>query len=150
MNRQDKWDVRFIEHAKFVSSYSKDPSTRVGAVITDGEFNIRSIGYNGFPRGVEDSEERLENRPLKYKLVTHAEANAVATCARLGVKIEGCTLYCTLFPCTTCCGIIIQSGIRRVVVPVPSDELVSRWGDDFALSTIMFNEAGVEIKYITT
>ncbi len=145
MNKQERWDARFLEHAVFVSSYSKDPSTRVGAVITDGEFNIRSIGYNGFPRGIDDSSERLHNRELKYMLVTHAEANAIATCARTGVQVEGCTLYCTLFPCTTCCGILIQSGIKRVVTTKPSDELYARWGEQFKITEMMLNEAGVEL-----
>lgn len=146
MDKQEKWDKRFLDHAHTVADWSRDPSTKVGAIIVDGDHNIRAAGFNGFARGIDDTDERLSDRDIKYMLMTHAEANAIATSARMGVKIEGCTIYSTLFPCTSCCGLIIQSGIKRVVTTKPSDELLERWGDQFKISKMMFIEAGIELN----
>ena len=107
------WDKRFLELAKLVGSWSKDPSTQVGAVIVDKDKRIVSIGFNGFPKGVEDSEKRLVDREQKYDIIIHAEANALMFA---GKSVEGCTLYTWPFqPCSRCAGLIIQSGIKRVV-----------------------------------
>jgi dCMP deaminase len=73
----DKWDVRFLELANHIAQWSKDPSTKVGAVIVRPDRTICSVGYNGFPRGVDDNEERYMDRPTKYEFVVHAEANAI-------------------------------------------------------------------------
>ena len=76
MTSTEKWDRRFMEMARLVASWSKDPSSKVGAVITRGKFVV-SVGFNGFPQGVVDSEERLTNRELKYPMILHAEINAI-------------------------------------------------------------------------
>lgn len=145
---KDKWDIRKI---KFVlgeiNSWSKDPSTKVSAAIFKGKYPI-SVSYNGLPPGVNDSEDRLENRELKYKFIQHAEANAISTCARHGIQTEGAEIVTSLFPCSRCAGMIISSGIKRVVTLTPTGDILLRWGEDFEISKTMFKEAEVEVVYV--
>ena len=137
-----KWDNRFLELAKLIGSWSKDPSTQVGAVIADDNNRILSIGYNGFPKGVEDSEKRLFEREEKYAIIVHAEANALMFANK---SVEGCTIYTWPFePCSRCAGLIIQSGIKRVVSVRHSEE---RWKKNFLQSTILFEEAGIPLEF---
>lgn len=138
----NKWDLRFLKLATEVSTWSKDPSTRVGAVIADGKRFI-SLGYNGFPEGVDDTEERLNNRDLKYALIVHAERNAIIFANR---NLYGCTLYTVPFmPCSVCAGMIIQAGITRVVAPLNNNP---RWIESFKHTRMMFEEAEVELDLI--
>ena len=91
-NRQgmsSKWDARFIDLAKHISQWSKDPSTKVGCVVIGEDREIRSTGFNGFPRGISDDMERLEDREQKYPLICHAEENAIMHAARIGVSLKG-------------------------------------------------------------
>ena len=133
------WDSRFLELAKLVSTWSKDPSTQVGAVITRDKFVV-SLGFNGHPKGVADSVDRLENREVKYRTIIHAEINAILTAKQ---DLEGCTIYLWPFmPCSQCGAAIVQAGIKRVVAP-PSDN--DRWAESFKFTTEMFSEAGVEL-----
>ena len=114
MTPEHKWDHRFLELATLIASWSKDPSTQVGAVIVDPiTRHIKSVGYNGFPRGIFDDPAILEDRPAKYALMVHAEENALLNAEQ---SVRGFTLYCTLFPCLEkCTKQIIQAGIKRVV-----------------------------------
>ena len=138
-----KWDKRFLELAKLVGSWSKDPSTQVGAVIVDDDHVVVSLGYNGFPRGVEDSEERLFDREKKYDIIVHAEVNALAFATR---PVKGCTLYTWPFePCSRCAGLIIQSGIKRVVSVVQNDE---RWKKNFMIARQLFHESGITLEWL--
>jgi dCMP deaminase len=135
-----KWDMRMLMMAELVSSWSKDPSTQTGAVITDIDHRIVSVGYNGFPKGVADYSERYEDRPLKYKLMVHCERNAILFAER---SLKGCILYTYPFmPCAPCAAMVIQSGISHVVSYRNSNP---RWAADFKLSTQMFNEAKVSL-----
>lgn len=137
-----KWDNRFLVLAKLIGSWSKDPSTKVGAVIVDDKKRIVSVGYNGFPRGVEDSEKRLCNRQEKYDIIVHAEVNAIAFANK---SVEGCTLYIDPFePCSRCAGIIIQNGIKRVVSYKNKND---RWEKDFSISRKLLTEAGLIVDY---
>lgn len=137
----DKWDRRFIELAKHIASWSKDPSTQTGAVIVDQKKRIVSVGYNGLSVGVQDTPERLNNREIKYKIIVHCERNAIIFANR---DLEGCTLYTWPFmSCSTCAAMVIQSGIKRVVAPYNNNE---RWVEEFQLATEIFREAGVDIK----
>lgn len=137
-----KWDTRFIDLAKLVSTWSKDPSTKVGAVITDDNNRVISLGYNGFPKNIQDND-RLFDRETKYNIVVHAEANALLFANK---SIEGCTLYTWPFqPCSKCAALIIQSGVKRVVTVVQNDD---RWKENFAISRLLFTEASVELDYI--
>lgn len=135
-----KWDARFIELAKHVAQWSKDPSTQTGAVITDSLNRVISVGYNGLARGVEDTPERLNNRELKYKIIVHCERNAIIFAQR---NLDGCTLYTWPFmSCATCAAMVIQSGIKRCVAPESDNP---RWQDEFRLTRELFIESGVEL-----
>lgn len=135
------WDKRFLELASVVGGWSKDPSTKVGAVIVNENKQIVSMGYNGFPRGVKD-DYRLENRETKYNLIVHAEANAIIHAKE---SLEGCTIYTDPFmPCSKCAGLIIQSGIKRVV-SLDCDN--PRWIENFRLAHSILTEARIEIKH---
>lgn len=134
------WDVRFLDLAKFISGWSKDPSTKVGAVIVDNDKRIISVGYNGFPVGINDDEQRLNDRETKYKIVLHAECNAIMFANN---NLVGYTLYTYPFmPCPRCAGMIIQTGINRVV---SYNNIPERWSGDFGLTKELFSESGVEL-----
>jgi len=117
-----KWHLRFIELAKHIASWSKDRSTKVGAVAVGPNREIRSTGYNGFPRGVDDDIEERHERPLKYIYTEHSERNCLYHAARIGVSLEGCEMYCTHFPCPDCARGIIQSGIISLFYPEDKSE----------------------------
>lgn len=135
-----EWDWRFMDLASHVAGWSKDPSTKVGAVIVNDKRQVLGMGYNGFPRGVDDYFQRYENREVKLMLVAHAERNALDNTF---TDSEGATLYSTLFPCTDCAKGIIQRGIKRVVTTKPSETQYQRFNCKF--SKLMFEEAGVEL-----
>lgn len=139
----NKWNRRFFEMAQLVAGWSKDPSTKVGAVIIDHQRRILSTGYNGFPRGVEDNKDRYLDKPKKYKLIVHAEANAVLN-ARL--PLDGSTLYSTKHPCSDCAKLIIQSGVRHVMCPSPAN--VEPWLADAQHAIEMFHEAEIYGSYL--
>jgi dCMP deaminase len=137
-----EWQQYFMGFAEHAAAKSKDPSTRVGCVIVGPDGEIRSTGYNGIPRGVRDSAERLE-RPAKYLWVSHAEENAVAHAARVGVSLKGCTAYVTHHPCSRCARTLIQSGVAAVVVG-PSVTMMP--AVEFETAREMFAEAGVKVE----
>ncbi|MET0004420.1 MAG: dCMP deaminase family protein [Candidatus Thiodiazotropha sp.] len=136
-----KWDTRFLGLAAYISAWSKDPSSQVGAVITDGN-RIISLGYNGFAAGVEDKQERLGDRDCKLNLTIHAEENAMIFAKR---DLTGCTVYVTHPPCPRCASKLIQEEVGRIVYIAPSGDFLSRWADDLKLSREMYREAGVEV-----
>ncbi len=147
VDKSAKWDRRFLDLAEHIAQWSKDTSTKCGAVIVDDKQRIVSMGYNGFPRGVNDTIDRMNNRDLKYALTVHAEMNAVTFATQ---KLDGCTIYVhPMGPCSRCAATIIQSGITRVVSLLPSEELQNRWGESMNLTRKMFEEAGVIWKEIT-
>ncbi|WXG54351.1 MAG: dCMP deaminase family protein [Candidatus Sedimenticola sp. (ex Thyasira tokunagai)] len=136
-----KWDTRFLGLAAHISAWSKDPSSQVGAVITDHN-RIVSLGYNGFAAGVEDRESRLADRNCKLNLTIHAEENAMIFAKR---DLRGCTVFVTHPPCPRCASKLIQEEIKRIVYINPSNDFLSRWADDLELSQEMYREAGVEV-----
>ena len=131
-----------MELADLVASWSKDPRVKVGAVITDRQNVIRGIGFNGFPRGVFDVSERLENAQTTRLYVVHAERNAILNSHG---DLRGCTLYCNVFPCNDCTKEIIQAGITKVVVPHIAPDSPSR---NYAVSIQMMKEAGVAYELL--
>lgn len=135
-----KWDTRFLGLAAHISSWSKDPSSQVGAVITDGK-RIISLGYNGFAAGVNDTPERLEDRNCKLNLTIHAEENAMIFAKR---DLKGCTVFVTHPPCPRCASKLVQEEIKRIVFISPSEDFLSRWADDLKLSYQMYDEAGIK------
>jgi dCMP deaminase len=136
------WDARLVALAGLIASWSKDPSTQVGAVVVDDRRRLLSVGYNGFPRGVADLPERLNDRPTKYALVCHAEENALTQC-ETPIR-HGATLYASLFPCQDCAKLALQRGITRICAPAP-DLSHPRWGGHFATTLALLTEAGVEV-----
>ena len=139
------WDKRFLKLAKHISEWSKDPSTKVGCVVVGPDRELRSTGFNGLPRGIEDNEERLNNREIKYPLICHAEENAIMHAARIGISLKDCTAYVTWPPCTRCARSLIQAGISTIVYP-ENIEIPERWMDDFNLSLNMLKEAKISLK----
>ncbi len=144
----EKWDRRFIDLALHISGWSKDPSTKVGCVVVGSDREIRSTGFNGFPRGITDSIERLEDRELKYPLICHAEENAIMHAARIGISLKDCTAYVTWPPCTRCARSLIQAGVVEVVYP-GDIQIPDRWVEDFDRSLSMMQEAGVIVRPTT-
>jgi dCMP deaminase len=135
-----KWDARFLSMAGLVASWSKDPSTQVGAVITDLRNRVISLGFNGFPRDVDDDFTLLADRDEKLRRTIHAEENALLFANR---SVEGCTLYVTHPPCARCTAKLIQAGIARIVTVSPAGAFAERWKEDLDSSRAMMGEAGV-------
>ena len=142
----NKWDKRFLELAKTISGWSKDPSTKVGAVITNTKNRIISLGFNGYPRGVQDIG--LENREEKYAKVIHAELNSILFSKQ---DLCGCTLYVyPLIPCSACMGCIIQVGISKVVVLIDGDKtMIERWLKSNEIALNMAEQAKVGVMVYT-
>lgn len=138
------WDQSFIDMAKGFAQRSKDPSTKVGAVIVGPDNEVRSLGYNCFPRGVNDNIPSRFDRPEKYKWFEHAERNAIYNAARVGIPLKGCHIYVSWIPCSDCARAIIQSGITALIVEDLS--IPERWRADFLVSIPMLREAGIVIR----
>lgn len=141
----EKWNKRFLELADYISTWSKDPSTKVGCVIVRPDKSIVSVGYNGFPRGVSDNQERYLDRNLKYLMVKHAEENAIYSAKE---PLNECIAYVTHHPCSTCSGSLIQNGIKTIVTRNPSGAMPERFKESFEASKIMLEEADIELIII--
>jgi len=136
------WDFKFLKLAQHISNWSKDPSTKVGAVVVDEDNRIVSIGYNGFPKGIKD-DERLENRDVKYSLILHAEENALLFSKQ---NLKNCKIYTyPLFPCSRCCSKIIQCGIKEIIALENNNP---RWKNSINLSVEMCEEVGISYKLV--
>lgn len=142
MDNSLKWPSRFIEMAKLVSTWSKDPVTQVGAVIADHNNRIVSLGYNGFPQKISDNE-RLHNRNTKLALTLHAETNAILFAKQ---DLTGCIIITYPFrPCSMCASMIVNSGFHKVIAP---KEIPDRWLESMTLATDILHEAGIETLFI--
>lgn len=136
------WDIRYVQLARLVASWSKDPSTQTGAVIVRSDNSVASLGYNGFPRGINDLPERYEDREVKYSYIVHCEMNAVLSAHS---PVTGSTLYTWPFlSCDRCAVHMIQAGITRAVAPSCPPDKADRWAAIFAETKSRFEEAGVE------
>ena len=152
-----RWDRHFLQLCQDSARMSKDPRTRVGAVIVGPDREVRGTGFNGFPRGIADTSERLNDRETKLNLVVHGEMNAILSAARVGTPLKGCTLYLVATddtgivwggpPCTRCTVEIIQSGIVEIVSYAPR-VIPSRWMSDLALSRELLTEAGIGFREV--
>ncbi|MHB1790449.1 MAG: deoxycytidylate deaminase [Acidimicrobiales bacterium] len=153
-------DRHFLELALKHSDLSRDPETRVGAVIVGPDGEVRSMGYNRFPDGIEESDARLNDRELKLRLMVHAELVAIVNAARAGIPLQGCTLYFTQtddsglvwggVPCTRCTDHILMTGIAEVI-SYPTKRAPSKWHGDWAFARELFRESGLshrEIEFI--
>jgi dCMP deaminase len=142
------WDHYFLGIAQSVSAASKDPSTKVGAAITRPDRTVASLGYNGFPRGIADTADRLKDRDVKMGLVVHGEINAILTARE---PLHGYTLYTWPFlTCERCALHVIQAGIKRVVAPELEEERRVRWKASLEAAQALYAEAGVTCQLIDT
>ena len=142
------WNTYFLDIADVVRTKSKDPNTKVGAVIVGPEDQIVSTGFNGFPRGVGETQDYRWERPEKYQWVEHAERNAIYNAARHGVALRDCRLYFVgmgppTLPCTDCARAIIQAGIIEIIAR-PFKPLPASWVDNLAISSLMLQEANID------
>lgn len=145
----NKWYKRYLRLAAEVATWSKDPNTQVGAVVVGSKGQILSQGYNGFPRGISDSNKRLNDRDIKLSFIVHAEMNAIYNATYSGVSLDGSTIFIHGLPaCSECAKGIIQVGIKKVVVSKQCIEARPHWNDSWNKSKAMFAEAGVAIFVI--
>jgi dCMP deaminase len=149
MNISLKWHLRFLELAKHVAEWSKDKSSKVGAVAVDTKNkNPVSLGYNGFPENIDDNNVKLQERPEKYYWTIHAEENVLFNANRTGVCLDRCFLYCTHAPCVECAKGIIRSGIAAVIIPENTTEqyidFVKRTKESLTRAQTMFHMCGVD------
>jgi dCMP deaminase len=146
VERQRKWDLRFLAMAQLIAGWSKDPSTKTGAVIVDDHRIMLASGYNGFPPGIADTAERLNSREIKYELIVHCERNALANARQ---SVRGATLYTwPYFSCTPCAVLMLAAGIKRFVAPVCPDDKRDRWGATLDRARDLCWEAGAKVVLI--
>jgi dCMP deaminase len=142
----EKWILRYLKLAKEVGSWSKDPSTKVGAVVVGLDGQILSQGYNGFPRGITDHPELLENREMKYRLTIHAEMNCIYNASLSGVSLKGSSIFVYGLPvCHECAKGVIQAGIRSVYCAYDS-QLREKWAESWSYSLSMFNQIDMSVQ----
>jgi len=147
-NLKKTWDEKYLDLAEHIASWSKDPSSKIGAVAVGDHGQILSQGYNGFPRGVEDTLHRWHDKKIKYDYVVHAEQNCIYNATLNGVSLNDSTLYVYGLPvCNECAKAIIQVGIKTVVFRTKIDDnrtINLKWAHAWKLTKQLFNEAGVE------
>jgi dCMP deaminase len=145
------WDEYFLHIAFAVAKRSKDPSTQIGVVIVDSSNHIVSTGYNGFPPSASDDRSYWQDREKKYPRVIHAEANAIAHAAKVGISLEGATLYCTHKVCNKhgCARMIIAAGIKNVVYAKSLTSNSAEWEADVRFAEELFRECGVSYRRLT-
>lgn len=142
-DRRMKWHYFYLGMAQYVSSASKDPSTKVGSVIVRPNNTIASVGYNGFPRGMSDDPALYADRETKYSRIVHAEMNAILNAHG---PVDGFTLYNTFPPCDRCAVFVVQAGIKEVVSLDVPPEAADRWADSLAKTGAIFADAGVSLN----
>ena len=145
------WHAYYLEVCRSLALRSKDPATQIGCVIVGPAHEIRSTGYNSFPRGIRDTvPERLE-RPEKYLWIEHAERNAIYNAARAGTPLQDCTIYVELTPCMDCARAIVQAGIARVIVDADRMRQYSskRYDEEFKKVKVLFKESGIKMEVIS-
>ena len=140
------WDYRFMELARHVGKWSKDRSRQVGCVIVGPNNEIRSTGFNGFPRGVDDTIDARHERPVKYLWTEHAERNAIYNATRAGTSLENCRMYLPWFPCMDCARALVQVGIVELIAIKP-DETDLQWGTDFLAARELFDETNFRVRW---
>jgi dCMP deaminase len=143
-----KWDLHYLNLAKEVATWSKDPSTKIGAVAVGSRRQILATGYNGFPRGINDYKDRLETKEIKYKYVVHGEMNCIYNATLNGVSLDNADLYVYGLPvCSECAKGIIQVGIKRVFMCYP-ETINVKWEQSRLLSNELLFEAGIEFHEV--
>jgi len=147
------WDEYFMMLVYDIAKKSKDVSTKVGCVVVGPDNEIRSTGYNSFPRGINDNVPERQERPLKYAFIEHSERAAFYNAARVGVSLKGCRIYLPWWPCADCARGVLGVGISEVIMdgrssnPWLEPERQARWKDSVEISKQMFIEAGVRVRF---
>jgi len=139
-----------MELAKAVSTWSKDPSKKIGAIAIGSKGQVLAQGFNGFPRGIDDTDERLNDRETKYKYVVHAEMNLIYNATFNGISLDGSTVYIYGLPlCSECAKGLIQVGVKRIVMSRDSlEDVDEKWQDSFDLTLQLLNESGIHWKTV--
>ena len=146
------WDELFILQAAVIAQKSKDPSTKVGCVIVGDGNAVLSMGFNGFPRGIDENDKSRWERPEKYQWIEHAERNAIYNAARHGINLNGSRLYLNWDPkgiCSDCARALVQVGVKEIIgpkKPFPGKGAGEHYSIDH--SEIMFKEIGIGIRTI--
>jgi len=155
VNISHAWDKKFLKLAAEIATWSKDPSRQIGAVAIGPNRNMLATGYNGFPRGVYDTEDRLTDRNEKYKFIVHAEMNCIYNATHNGVSLDGAHLYVHGLPvCHECAKGVVQVGIARVIMPDDVwvlDENIEndkKWIESWRLTKQIFTEGNVVVNTI--
>jgi dCMP deaminase len=145
------WHSYYLSICKVVAGRSKDPATQIGCIIVGPAHEIRSTGYNSFPRGIRDDVPERRERPEKYLWIEHAERNAIYNAARAGTPLEGCTIYVEIMPCMDCARAIVQAGIVEVIVDADRMEQFSSeyYNRHFQSAEVLLKEAGVRLEWIS-
>jgi len=144
------WDEYYLNICKVVAERSKDVNTQIGCVIIGPNREIRSTGYNSFPRGIRDDVPERMERPAKYLWIEHAERNAICNAARMGTPTERCTIYVDIMPCMDCARAVVQAGIIRVVISAlrMAEYSSDYYNEHFGMVEVLFKEAGVEVRRV--
>lgn len=141
LERSQKWDIRFLDIARLISTWSKDPSTQVGAVAVNFQRRILAQGYNGFPSGAKDDSMLYEDRLTKYSRIVHAESNIIYNACNFRVGLQNSTIFVFgMYPCPECIKALVQVGMSRVVFQVGCSENREKWKDDFEVSKRILHE----------
>lgn len=142
------WDSLFMNMVYLVAMKSKDQSTHIGAVIVGPDNEVRSVGFNSFPRGINDDVPERQQRPEKYHWFAHAEVNSVFNAAMAGTEVKECKMYTNGIPCTGCVHAVINAGIREVIVDKRwNDGNYNQWKEQAERTMVMFEEAGVKVRF---
>lgn len=147
-----EWNGRFLDLARLIATWSKDPNTQCGSVAIGPDKRILSVGYNGFPRRISDTQERWEDRNEKYKYVVHSEMNLIYNACHNGISLNGATLYVSGLPvCNECAKGVIQVGFTKVIMAseyFKPNQTNQKWIKSFELTEKMFQEAGIDFRII--
>ena len=144
IEHSQKWDERFLGIARLISTWSKDPSTRVGAIAVNSQRRILAQGYNGFPSGAKDDLMLYEDRYTKYSRIVHAESNIIYNACNFRVGLHGSTVFVFgMYPCPECIKALAQVGMSRIVFQLGWSENQEKWKDDFEISKRILRELGI-------
>lgn len=135
-----------MDLALHVGGWSKDRSRQVGCIVVAPDNSIRSIGFNGFPRGLNDDHDARHERPNKYLWTEHAERNAIYAAARNGIPLAGCRMYLPWFPCVDCARAVVQAGIAELICLEP-DFTDPQWGEGFRVAIDLMAESGLIVRF---
>jgi dCMP deaminase len=143
MDRLNK-DYFMLEMSERFSEFSKDPTTKVGAIICDNNYRVLATGYNGFSAGYPDDYSSI-TREEKHLISIHAEVNAILNAAKNGVNLSNSCIYASEHPCANCTAAIVNAGITRIVLREKTNLSLSTWGKSLEMSQKIINSCQMEL-----